>query len=1176
MQLENKDVWLNPGDLFKLNIITGGADTYKKYVNYINADGDQTPNVSGTETPYQKAFALGLKKPINFDLIVRNAMGGADDVTKTLLNENDNLNNVFNFGETLDVNDQGDKIKTDEELLDQYREAVQTEGYSIYSGKYSGTLNFSISLNQTKGFSVAPSYLINIKRDEESETPKSTISYSVILRVILPKYYREDYITDTIGATQNEYLKVVNLKKDNLLVEGVDMANVSGFIKLKNSKNEFEISETDKQTLIDLYSIGKDEDADARLQQIFSGEDLYGIFVIKDIPIKDEDKEYPEGDETGKFSFTFVPQTQLGFECKNTQTWEIDFNNLNNSPFTLNTWNYYTNYDNENPLELNFGYEGSYDENIVNKVSHCVISFFDIYHNRELKYYVKIMNNGTNFKSYTIDIPYRTAGSMGALDTNTLEPEVFDQIYEDENSYYKRILIDGTGLAEQEDTDTGIMKLSGGGKAKILDPISQYYKDSKNELTLSDDLSEVREANKDIVFIEGRDIKPETSPLIKSSLYLCCIQLVDNNDELITQDYRFLYTTPTFDEQNIHDDFVELFPETYQLLEISPSASNLMDLTVYSPDLQYASTNDLSGDTQPVGIKASYKQVYTTAFFNQFFPTKQLTDYFVKNANKLFKTDNKDITLFWDENEYAEEINKVSLEDMYDKKQYMSKLYLYIDVQEDNVTVQSTYIALIEQELSYILQEIEFKQLLPIKASDIIAPSVEKEDDSIQLYVNYLNGLASGENEWGEGVTLNRFNSGDYDHDYMFIPSTRLDSVFIKVDESDKEMWGLGGTWYQVGYNHKNQFLLNSFMPGNYLKFDRGNLTWRVTMTVDEKDSKERAIYLKQNGTNIGKFDFQYVHPYDNVDISDGYTNLKQYAPIVAKSIPIYLLTKTLGIINLPEYTTEADVANFVQDSTFSSLLVADEASTTEQIYVLGPVTVGNLSDTINLEIGIDEYLFTYKSTINEVLKNFESVDKEEINLNNITYEQTGNQELIIETTVLEDLQNQFVVGDSIIGYVMTDTNEILTKTVSGSRLQDNVLYVLYQEELYRHEELEEKVREMYEEKWGKTQNRIGQSDIVSLLVEKLKNNVGNTQALNEFKLDENLYLWVPLVMQYANGTITFTSKLTEGLMTINIKIEGECHANNGDWYVCPGIGQGIMRIFPLPFFVQSTKIVSN
>lgn len=521
----SKDVLVHPGDLFKLHLTTNEQE-YRQFSNYLNADDtnlESKEELSGPKSNYYYMVSKGAIKPINLDITVRNNLGNVEYITKDLLDNNNLLNKVINFSEYDPSNDIQENTKTREEQLDEYRKLIDSKGYTIYSGKNTGYLNFAVSLNTLKNFSVASSYIYDII-PEKKGVHNSYNSYTLIFKVYCDsKYIKRHYDSNKFGNNKWLFLEQV---------AQTIYSDIHTYVFTEN--NTLDPSKSDYKQKV-LSVIYKDPNMNWEdVHESYKSDDLFIIYTVPDVFYATDLKGKLLENSVEEVVWNITPKSTIAWECNNRKSGKINIKSLseNNKSFTLKEWNYRTNYDSSKPLELYFGYEGSMDENILNSVDKVLISFYDVYYNRYCNFGMEMKNNGNNFSSYLLQIPYLQLGSSGPLDLKSQDPIILDRINSNspksDVKYYYNSTQSGNGYGIEKNKS-----------------LSKQLTSATKEQTVS---------------VNNLKNTWGFTPLIQGNLYLCKIELLDKREKILNTDYRFLYTAPVFDD-NSELDFKDLKPD---------------------------------------------------------------------------------------------------------------------------------------------------------------------------------------------------------------------------------------------------------------------------------------------------------------------------------------------------------------------------------------------------------------------------------------------------------------------------------------------------------------------------------------------------------------------------------------------------------------------------------------
>lgn len=502
---KGKDVLLNPGDLYKIALSNLNPVEKTQVEWFFNKQDKAT---------YHKLRQLGLQKKYYLSVSIRNLQGITEDVTESLFDDDMSLNNAFILNSSLTFNKQGDRIISEEDALNNYRENVKKENFHIYSGKSSGYLQLGLKVNTLRDFSMSYSYLVK----EENKDKNMYLLFKVFVNPNNNKEYMQK-ISGMSNISDNDY---VFLKS----VEAVNMQNPSSF-----STEGFKNKEESIKFLEGIFGEGTDY-----WKSSYTTPEFFGMYVFKYTLPKKKDSNDPKVE----FNYSFVPQSTVASECFHKFEGKINIDELlsEDLELKLNRWNYRCNIDNTNPLELNFGFSVPKNELYISNIGDCIISFYDIYFNRDCNYHLKISNNGNNFSERTLYIPYIELGQAGRLNTKeendgTLKQAVYDSV----NTNY----VNTNG---EKQTDHIGYYNSGSDQTNI-----SGVNISANKEILADNAYLIDEP--DLKYIPYNEITSSfgRTTLILNNVYLCKIQLLDKNDKQIITDYRFIITNGGYDNK---------------------------------------------------------------------------------------------------------------------------------------------------------------------------------------------------------------------------------------------------------------------------------------------------------------------------------------------------------------------------------------------------------------------------------------------------------------------------------------------------------------------------------------------------------------------------------------------------------------------------------------------------
>lgn len=503
---KGKDVLLNPGDLYKIALSNLNPVEKTQVEWFFNKQDKAT---------YHKLRQLGLQKKYYLSVSIRNLQGITEDVTESLFDDDMSLNNAFILNSALTFNKQGDRVISEEEALNNYRENVKKENFHIYSGKSSGYLQLGLKVNTLKDFSMSYSYLVK----EENKDKNIYLLFKVFVNPNNNKEYMQK-ISGISNISDNDY---VFLKS----IEAVNMKNPSNF-----SAEGFKNKEESIKFLEGIFGEGTDY-----WKSSYTTPEFFGMYVFKYTLPKKKDSNDPKIE----FNYSFVPQSTVASECFHKFEGKINIDELlsEDLELKLNRWNYRCNIDNTNPLELNFGFSVPKNELYISNIGDCIISFYDIYFNRDCNYHLKISNNGNNFSERTLYIPYIELGQAGRLNTKeendaTLKQAVYDSV----NTTY----IDNKG--NKQTGNIGYYN-----SAKDSTNLSGININSNKEI-LADKAYLIEEDNTNYIPYNEITSSFGRTPLILNNVYLCKIQLLDKvNNKPILTDYRFIITNGGYDNE---------------------------------------------------------------------------------------------------------------------------------------------------------------------------------------------------------------------------------------------------------------------------------------------------------------------------------------------------------------------------------------------------------------------------------------------------------------------------------------------------------------------------------------------------------------------------------------------------------------------------------------------------
>lgn len=503
---KGKDVLLNPGDLYKIALSNLNPVEKTQVEWFFNKQDKAT---------YHKLRQLGLQKKYYLSVSIRNLQGITEDVTESLFDDDMSLNNAFILNSALTFNKQGDRVISEEDALNNYRENVKKENFHIYSGKSSGYLQLGLKVNTLRDFSMSYSYLVK----EENQDKNMYLLFKVFVNPNNNKEYMQK-ISGVSNISDNDY---VFLKS----VEAVNMQNPSSF-----SAEGFKNKEESIKFLEGIFGEGTDY-----WKSSYTTPEFFGMYVFKYTLPKKKDSNDPKVE----FNYSFVPQSTVASECFHKFEGKINVDELlsKDLELKLNRWNYRCNIDNFNPLELNFGFSVPKNELYISNIGDCIISFYDIYFNRDCNYHLKISNNGNNFSERTLYIPYIELGQAGRLNTKEENDATLKQaVYNSVNTTY----IDNKG-----DKQTG--NIGYYNSAKDSTNLSGININSNKEI-LADKAYLIEEDTTNYIPYNEITSSFGRTPLILNNVYLCKIQLLDKvNNKPILTDYRFIITNGGYDNE---------------------------------------------------------------------------------------------------------------------------------------------------------------------------------------------------------------------------------------------------------------------------------------------------------------------------------------------------------------------------------------------------------------------------------------------------------------------------------------------------------------------------------------------------------------------------------------------------------------------------------------------------
>lgn len=474
-----KEIYLNPGDLFKIAL--NGLPNKLDIEYFFNKEDKEE---------YYSLKELGAKKKFNLDILVRNRQGKVENITESLLDEYGSLNNSFVKDLGKNENTEGDTIEEEEKALDNYREAVKTENFHIYSGKSAGNLNVALNINTLEGFNVNYSYVV---------TKDKLI---ILFKIFINKEYNEDYFKYIGKSLSENYLYLKNIETE---FKFGDETISSEMLK----QNDF-IEKLKKDIYPKKYH---------KLLTKYNTYDFYGGFILEF-----NLKEF-ENKPNKLLKFNIVPESSIALECFNSKSGEIDLSSITkeNTEIILDRWNYESNSENNRPLVLSFGYKLPKNELSLLDIDRCEIIFFDLKQNKALDYSLIVKNNGNNFSQRDIQIKYKSLGNSGKLDYKSADENNIEKI----KKVYKNEIQLTTGSISNE--------IVTGRSASSL-------------------LTTINTDNNKAFFTNAKLIhESDEEWLISNTVYLCCIRLLASDNEIITKDYRFIHTNNSLAEVNDKD-----------------------------------------------------------------------------------------------------------------------------------------------------------------------------------------------------------------------------------------------------------------------------------------------------------------------------------------------------------------------------------------------------------------------------------------------------------------------------------------------------------------------------------------------------------------------------------------------------------------------------------------------
>lgn len=479
-----KEIYLNPGDLFKIAL--NGLPNKLDIEYFFNKENKEE---------YYSLKELGAKKKFNLDILVRNRQGKVENITESILDEYGSLNNSF-VNSVKNENDEGDTVVPEEEALDNYRKAVKTDNFHIYSGKSAGNLNVSLNINTLEGFNVDYFYIV---------TKDKLI---ILFKIFINKEYNEDYFKKIGKSLSKNHLYLKNIETE---FKFGDETISSKMLK----QNDF-IEKLKKDIYPEKYH---------KLLTKYNTNDFYGGFILEFDLKTFEDKS------NKILNFNIVPESSIALECFNSKSGEIDLSSITkeNTEIILDRWNYESNSENNRPLVLSFGYKLPKNEFSLLDIEKCEITFFDLKQNKALEYSLIVKNNGNNFSQRDIQLKYKSLGNSGKLDYKSTDENNIENIKNTYKDNVQLIIKDNTGQFITKSVTN-----------KIIENNSQS--------------SLLKEIDNKALFKNTEPIhESDVEWLISNTVYLCCIKLLTSDNEIITKDYRFIHTNNSLAEVNDKD-----------------------------------------------------------------------------------------------------------------------------------------------------------------------------------------------------------------------------------------------------------------------------------------------------------------------------------------------------------------------------------------------------------------------------------------------------------------------------------------------------------------------------------------------------------------------------------------------------------------------------------------------
>lgn len=479
-----KEIYLNPGDLFKIAL--NGLPNKLDIEYFFNKENKEE---------YYSLKELGAKKKFNLDILVRNRQGKVENITESILDEYGSLNNSF-VNSVKNENDEGDTVVPEEEALDNYREAVKTENFHIYSGKSAGNLNVALNINTLEGFNVDYSYVVT--KDK----------LVILFKIFINKEYNEDYFKNIGKSLSENYLYLKNIETE---FKFGDETISSEMLK----QNDF-IEKLKKDIYPEKYH---------KLLDKYNTYDFFGGFIFEFNLKKFENKP------NKLLKFNIVPESSIALECFNSKMGEIDLSSITkeNTEIILDRWNYESNSENNRPLILSFGYKLPKNEFSLLDIEKCEITFFDLKQNKALDYSLIVKNNGNNFSQRDIQLKYKSLGNSGKLDYKSTDENNIKKI---KNTYKDNVQLNIKNNAGQFSTKSVTNK--------IIEDNSQS--------------SLLKEIDNKALFKNAEPIhESNVEWLISNTIYLCCIKLLTSDNTIINKDYRFIHTNNSLAEVNDKD-----------------------------------------------------------------------------------------------------------------------------------------------------------------------------------------------------------------------------------------------------------------------------------------------------------------------------------------------------------------------------------------------------------------------------------------------------------------------------------------------------------------------------------------------------------------------------------------------------------------------------------------------